>query len=65
MRGMSPRVLRRKLQKKKKHRPYGVCPKCGDRTARDVVGSDGAGWRLVGSCWGGRCGVVEELFWTG
>lgn len=60
---MSPLVLRRKLQKKKKHNPYGACPRCGDRTER-FVSRHPDGWRLSGRC--NRCrAVVEELTWTG
>lgn len=33
---MTELTLRRKLQKKAKHRPYGKCPLCGDRTIRRV-----------------------------
>lgn len=58
---MSPEVLRRKLQKKAKHKPYRKCPACGGRmTCRVMRG--GAGWRLFKVC---DCGHGEELFWSG
>lgn len=68
---MSPRVLRRKLQKKLKHKPYRRCPGCGGRmycrlTALPQVayGVPKPGTvQLFKECL--PCGRREELFWTG
>ncbi len=57
-------TLRRKLQKKLKHKPYRKCPKCGNRMKVSLGEDDycidgrpdlGTGWRLFKHC-GGRIG---------
>jgi hypothetical protein len=48
--GMSPRVLRRKLQKKAKHKPYRRCPKCGGRMVCRLIEGDHDGWHLWKYC---------------
>lgn len=64
------RTLRRKLQKKKKHKPYRKCPKCGAEVWVKLVDStslpaDGIHAdedpRLIAGC--GACKVHWELFW--
>jgi hypothetical protein len=74
---MTPRTLRRKLQKKKKHKPYRRCAACGGRMeCRLVSWDDRAGlvawlpWLqgtahdvLVKEC--RACKRWEQLFWTG
>lgn len=67
---MTPKTLRRKLQKKKKRRPYGHCPMCGERTERRVVGECSVhrcvkkdGPRLIDKC--PKCPWTKELFWLG
>jgi hypothetical protein len=74
---VSPDVLRRKLQKKAKRKPYGKCPTCGRRTVRMILYEDDPSrsglirlgqYRLFRVCrpWsGGRCRWWKELFWTG
>jgi hypothetical protein len=74
---MSPDVLRRKLQKMAKHRPYGKCPVCGRRTVRRLIYEGDPRqrgcivprrWRLFRVCqaWAGdKCGWWRELFWSG
>lgn len=71
------RTLRRKLQKKAKHKPYRKCPKCGARCELKLYDVDDLGnylgWILVKSCRNivkedgvtMRCGYNQELFWTG
>jgi hypothetical protein len=74
-----PRTLRRKLQKKKKAKPYRKCPKCGKRMTMDLYTDDTGTPRLWKLCielgvvvkgerlWdcnrGSSCGYKEELFW--
>lgn len=43
-------VLRRKLQKKKKHKPYRKCPKCGNRMDCFLFEGDHDGWHLFKVC---------------
>lgn len=64
---MSPEVLRRKLQKKIKHKPYRKCPRCGKRMSLLLRWPDGSEtWRLYKACdWLDGCGRYEELFWSG
>lgn len=75
---MNQDVLRRKLQKKKKHKPYRKCLKCGQRMRCKLVQYT-VDWQLFKYC--GRlvyrnglvqclaeydgCGHFEELFWSG
>ena len=66
---MTPRTLRRKLQKKKKHKPYRKCPKCGERIEGEVTGSnDGLPhlkfWHSYAKA-AKRCDLVMELRWSG
>lgn len=60
---MTPRTLRRKLQKKKKRKPYRKCPArgCGRRATCRVY-DDGGGWQLLRQC---GCGRVGVLVWSG
>ena len=70
---MTPKTLRRKLQKKCKRRHYGKCPRCGNRTEKRVESVEsnhpqGFLPRLVIECkWSGKpsCGWKQELTWTG
>ena len=68
---MSPEVLRRKLQKKKKHTAYAKCPQCGGRLERRISDQvEGAMPRLFRVCVSDgyneeKCGYKDELFWTG
>ena len=56
------RTLRRKLQKKLKHKPFRKCPKCGERMKLRLEQDIKTGvWHLFKRC----CGIVEELHWTG
>jgi hypothetical protein len=57
---MKPRTLRRKLQKKLKHKPYRKCPLCGKRSFVDVK-SVGDTFELWQSC---QCGFKKQLFWS-
>lgn len=73
---MTPRTLRRKLQKKKKHKPYRRCP-CGGRMECRLVSWDDRnglvaffGWvtgtakdALIKEC--PACKRWEQLFWAG
>lgn len=70
---MTPRTLRRKLQKKKKHRSYGKCPVCGGRSKRVLLG-DRLFDRCFGYVWMGHDKLgnlvtkphyLREIFWTG
>ncbi len=71
MLGMRERTLRRKLQKKLKHKPYRKCPKCGGRmdcVIRDCRLFKYCGWMYSdGHVERGPhgCGHFEELFWSG
>ncbi len=47
---MRERTLRRKLQKKMKHKPYRKCPKCGERMDCQLVEGDHDGWHLFKYC---------------
>ena len=54
---MTPKTLRRKLQKKCKRRHYGKCPRCGNRTEKSVESVEsnhpqGFLPRLVIECYG-------------
>ena len=67
---MKPRTLRRKLQKKLKHRPFRKCPVCGERLqvylSRNA--SSGHGRLMTMHCWGqgqGICYYEREIFWSG
>jgi len=68
---MSPRVLRRKLQKKLKRRYYGCCPVCGDRTEKRIRNyyhlDASTKYKLFVVCTRRRprCSYEKELFWTG
>jgi hypothetical protein len=70
---VSSRTLRRKLQKKLKHKPYRRCPGCGKRMNCEIEEGDhkvgGPPWRLFKECVvrpiTGGCGYREELFWSG
>jgi hypothetical protein len=59
---MTPRTLRRKLQKKATHKKYRKCPACGGRSTCRVCKQDGFRWKLIQRC---RCGHVGELTWSG
>lgn len=72
---MTPRTLRRKLQKKAKHKPFRKCPRCGARMTCELlegwkayaavvgrpIGDDD--WLLFKCC--SECSYDEELFWSG
>lgn len=70
---VSPRTLRRKLQKKLKHKPYRRCPRCGDRMYVRFVPIDSAPGLvgpetdhedvLVKECY--PCKLWVQLFWLG
>jgi hypothetical protein len=47
---VKPRTLRRKLQKKLKHKPYRKCPKCGNRMNMVLREDDRHTWRLFKVC---------------
>ena len=51
---MGERTVRRKLQKRKKRRPYGRCPKCGTRIER----------RVLAEAYGGYSGPPEAMAMT-
>ncbi len=57
---MSPDVLRRKLQKKLKHKPYRKCPDCGERMQCKLA-ERGDGWHLWKHC--GELFVRDSLVW--
>lgn len=50
---VSQRTLRRKLQKKKKHKPFRLCDGCGLRMKMTLVEGDHDGWHFFKHC-GGR-----------
>ena len=62
---ISQRTLRRKLQKKLKHKPYRKCPQCGERMEMRLFQDEAQDvWRLFKYCgdfrptWGARGGKV-------
>lgn len=70
---MSPYVLRRRLQEKKKHKPYRKCPNCSGRMHVRFVSIDSGDWLppqtdgedvLIKECREGRsgCGLKVQLF---
>ena len=58
---MTPRTLRRKLQKKSKHRKYGRCGTCG--VGDTVRKFDHMRIVVVKRC--RDCGYLTELPWSG
>ena len=67
---MSPDVLHRKLQKKKKRKQYRKCPKCGYRMAVRLRWNADDGEYLEAECsrWpsgDGGCGFTKKLSWSG
>ncbi len=58
---MTPKTLRRKLQKKAKRKRMRRCPLCSCRTVRCVVRLDACYW----VCPVRRCRWTLELPWTG
>lgn len=64
---MTSLTLRRKLQKKLKHRPYGKCPICKERINRMLDEEDhkivGYGWSILERCRG--CKYEKRIGWTG
>lgn len=63
---MSPKVFRRKLQKKLKKKKRGTCLACQGRTVARIlsVSRDSVcTYHLVRKCW--DCKGEVELFWTG
>ncbi len=64
---MTPRTLRRKLQKKKKRKPcHGKCSKCGLVRCKYEVGTRAGVWSIIKTCRGvDGCGHIDYLEWTG
>ncbi len=71
---MTPKTLRRKLQKKRKHRKYGRCQLCGNRTRRRIIVNDKGEYKLIEECrdardskelWKRVCFNRVEMAWTG
>ena len=50
--------MRRKLQKKAKHKPYRKCRCCGQRTTLTLIEGDHDGWHLYKHC-GGKIGSKD------
>lgn len=57
---MGPDVLRRKLQKKLKHKPYRKCPQCGERMECRLVRDDRDDWHLFKYCGDFRQGRIGQ-----
>ncbi len=66
---MSPEVLRRKLQKRAKHKPFRKCPQCGGRTRCRVVNHASfypkldrdEGYVLAQRCENKLCGFSKDI----